>query len=159
MRACAERAAGAAVARRRTTAFSLLELVIALAIVALMAAYAVPTYVRHTARGHRIAVVTALYQAAQFLEANGGRRAGKRAESLPAGLDQSPSQGSAVYRLHVLPGGGMVSGGYVIEAEPVASGPMGDDACGVFVLDSTGRRSNRTTAMQAARDVDCWSAR
>ncbi|PTB21059.1 pilus assembly protein PilE [Trinickia symbiotica] len=159
MRACTERAAGAAVARRRTSAFSLLELVIALAIVALMAAYAVPTYVRHTARGHWIAVVTALYQAAQLLEANGGLRAGKRGESLPAGLDQSPSQGGAVYRLHVLPGGGLLTGGYVIEAEPVASGPMGDDACGVFVLDSTGRRSNRTAAMQAPRDGDCWSAR
>ncbi len=136
----------------------MLELAIALAIAALLAAYAVPTYIRHAARGHRMAVVTAIYRAAQFLEANPGQRMGKRGESLPAGLDQSPSQGAAVYRLRALPGG-HENGGYVIEAQPAAPGPMHDDSCGIFVLDATGKRWNRATAPPPPHDGDCWSAR
>jgi type IV pilus assembly protein PilE len=156
MRAITE--AGAVVARRRARAFSLLELVIALAIVAVVAAYAVPAYVRHAARGHRIAVVTALYRAAQFLEASADRQIRPGDAQLPAGLDRVPPHGSAVYRLLVMRGG-FENGSYVLEARPVESGPMGDDACGTFVLDATGKRSNRATATRAPPDTDCWSGR
>jgi type IV pilus assembly protein PilE len=139
-------------------AFSLLELVIAIAIVAVMAAYAVPTYVRHAARGHRIAAVTALYQAAQFLEANGNRPNRSAGDGLPPGLDQAPSHGPAVYRLRVL-SGNAENGGYAIEARPADSGPMREDACGTFVLDATGSRSNRAMTASAPLNSDCWSAR
>ncbi len=152
------RGAVGVVTRRRSAAFSLLELVIALSIVAVMAAYAVPAYVRHMARGHRMSAVTALYQAAQFLEANPKPRIGKGREWLPAGFDQAPSDGAAVYRLRAVPGA-VENGGYVIEAQPVESGPMRGDSCGVFVLDATGKRSNRTADARMPRDIDCWSAR
>jgi prepilin-type N-terminal cleavage/methylation domain-containing protein len=89
MRAVADVVAG----RHGRRAFSLLELVIAIAIVAVVAAYAVPTYVRHSARGHRMSAATALYQAAQFLEANGNSPNRSVGEGLPPGLDQAPSQG------------------------------------------------------------------
>lgn len=153
------RAVDANAGRRRKRAFSLLELVIALAIVAVVAAYAVPTYVRHAARGHRIAVVTAIYRAAQFLEANAEYRHSRPGgERLPPGLDQAPSHGVAVYRLHVL-AGDLEHGGYAIEARPVESGPMRGDACGMFVLDARGNRSNRSVATPEPPDMDCWSAR
>ncbi|MEA3122589.1 MAG: type pilus assembly protein PilE [Paraburkholderia sp.] len=154
MRAVTEAVAG----QHTRRAFSLLELVIAMAIVAVVAAYAVPTYVRHTARGHRIAAVTGLYRAAQFLEAHGNRSGRSEGEGLPPGLEQAPSQGLAVYRLRVLPGA-LENGGYAIEARPANSGPMRDDACGTFVLDATGKRSNRATAASAPLTSDCWSAR
>jgi type IV pilus assembly protein PilE len=150
--------ADAVVGRHGRRAFSLLELVIAIAIVAVVAAYAVPTYVRHVARGHRIAAVTALYQAAQFLEANGNRLNRSKGEGLPPGLDQAPSHGLAVYRLRVLPGD-LENGGYAVEARPAESGPMRDDACGTFVLDATGKRSNRAMTASAPLNADCWSAR
>jgi type IV pilus assembly protein PilE len=150
--------ADAVVGRHGRRAFSLLELVIAIAIVAVVAAYAVPTYVRHAARGHRIAAVTALYRAAQFLEANGNRPNRSEGEGLPPGLDQAPSQGRAVYRLRVL-SGDLENGGYAIEARPADSAPMRDDACGTFVLDATGKRSNRAMTASAPLNSDCWSAR
>ncbi len=154
MRAVADAVAG----RRGRRAFSLLELVIAIAIVAVVAAYAVPTYVRHAARGHRLSAVTALYRAAQFIEANGNSPNRTVGEGLPPGLDHAPSQGHAVYRLRVLSGDNE-KGGYAIEARPTNSGPMRDDACGTFVLDATGKRSNRAMTASASLDSDCWSAR
>src|SRR5260364_485282 len=47
---------------------SLLELVIVLAIVAILSAYVIPAYQSYIRRGHRSAVCTALYRAAQAVE-------------------------------------------------------------------------------------------
>jgi type IV pilus assembly protein PilE len=141
---------------RRATGFSMLELVIALAMVAGLAAYAMPSYVSRVARGHRIDAAIALHRAAQFLEAKGGTEAS--AVALPSGLDRAPAHGTAVYRLHMLPAGGS-NGGYAVEARPIEAGPMRGDVCGTLVLDATGKRSNRATPMGAPVGEDCWLAR
>ena len=52
----------------RPYGFTLIELVVALAIVALLAGFAIPAYRQQVAQGHRAAAVTALYRAAQHLE-------------------------------------------------------------------------------------------
>ncbi|TKC91126.1 pilus assembly protein PilE [Trinickia terrae] len=134
----------------------MIELVVALAIVAILAAYAVPSYRSHVARGHRIDAAAAVYRAAQFVEASafaGGEAA------LPAGLDQAPPYGTAIYRLRVLPGNDS-NGGYTIEARPLPTGPMGDDACGAYTLDASGARSNRSAAYDGTRLAsDCWYTR
>ncbi|HTI18835.1 MAG TPA: type IV pilin protein [Trinickia sp.] len=148
-----------AAGRHTERAFSLLEVVIALAIVAVVAAYAVPNHVRHVARGHRMAVVTALYRAAQFLEAEAGEgHPGLNHERLPAGLDQVPSHGVPVYRLRVS-SGAPGNGGYTLEALPVESGPMRDDACGTFVLNATGKRFNRSASGYVPPEAHCWAGR
>src|ERR1700744_3337923 len=90
---------GRGMTRTYTSAFTLLELMIALAIAATLAAFAVPSYHNHVARTHRIDAASALYRAAQFVE--GAARGGVPA--LPPGLDQAPQFGSAIYRLRVLP--------------------------------------------------------
>ncbi|MGH8780495.1 type IV pilin protein [Paraburkholderia sp.] len=146
---------------RRTTAFTLLELVIALAIAATLAVFAIPAYRSHIARAHRIDAAAALYRAAQFVEsANPDAQ-----RTLPPGLDRAPESGTAVYRLSVLPADA-TNGGYAIRAAPVDPGPMSDDACGTFVLDATGARTNRGAGGAggggevAADAVDeCWNRR
>jgi type IV pilus assembly protein PilE len=140
------------VAMKQTTrAFSLLELIVALAIAATLAAFAIPSYHGHIAKAHRTDAASALYRAAQFVESP----AHADGAPLPAGLDQAPQGGRAVYRLRILPADDS-NGGYALEAQPLDNGPMAEDACGTFILDATGARSNRSTV--GADSSDCWSA-
>ncbi|MFC0397558.1 type IV pilin protein [Paraburkholderia rhizosphaerae] len=152
-------------------AFTLLELVIALAIIAVLAAFAVPSYRAQISRGHRMDAAAALYRAAQFVES---APRGGGTIMLPSGFDQVPQSGAAVYRLQMLPADD-ANGGYTLEARPTEAGPMHDDRCGIFALDATGLRSNRASATSGAPvdlgsgassgntlsvdSVQCWSAR
>lgn len=141
--------------RRRSHGFTMLELVIALSIAAILAAYAVPSYRSHVARGYRIDAAAAVYRAAQYVEAN----AFAGVTTLPNGLDQSPQYGTAIYRLRLLPGDES-NGGYAVEARAVDTGPMRDDLCGTYVLDATGARSNRSVFKDGALSTDdCWHTR
>jgi type IV pilus assembly protein PilE len=160
MLVCRASATTAPAAGRGNKGFSLLEAIMALSIVAIVAAYALPAYVRHTARGHRMAAVTALYKAAHFVEASSHDVTRGPHARLPPGLDQAPSLGMAVYRLRLIPGY-LANGGYALEARPVEPGPMAADACGTFVLDATGRRWNRPSTARAnvALEAHCWSMR
>ncbi|PLZ00177.1 pilus assembly protein PilE [Burkholderia sp. WAC0059] len=135
-------------------AFTLLELVIALAIAAVIAAFALPSYRGQIAHGYRADAVAALYRAAQFVDSRF-----PDAAALPAGLDRAPESGTAVYRLRVLSGND-ASGGYVIEARPMEDGPMRDDSCGVFTLDATGERGNQSAAGTGTPPwAECWGIR
>ncbi|WP_310630446.1 type IV pilin protein [Paraburkholderia sp.] len=140
---------------RNGRAFTLLELMIALAAAAIVAAFALPGWRNQIARGHRIDAAAALYRAAQFVDAQSPSVA-----ALPSGIDQAPPAGRAVYRLKLLPGDD-TNGGYAIAAAPVESGPMRDDACGTFLLDAAGARGNRIGGADAGAALvrDCWRDR
>lgn len=143
--------------RRRQTGLSMLELVVTLALSAVLSAYAVPAYVGYTARGHRIDAVIALHRAAQHMAAN--PPVAGRAAAFPPGLDRAPAQGRAVYRLEWLPAPDGADG-YEIQAVPLEGGPMHGDACGTFVLDALGTRSNRgAQALHGAAVQACWAGR
>jgi type IV pilus assembly protein PilE len=134
-------------------AFTLLELMIALAITATLLTFAVPSYHSQVARTHRIDAASALYRAAQFVEGT----ASDGAAILPSGLDQAPQFGAPIYRLHMLPADD-VNGGYSLEATPTEAGPMRNDGCGIFTLDATGLRGNRSgTSGAASTKGECWN--
>lgn len=153
-------------ARIQMRAFTLLELMIALAIVAVIAAFAFPSYRSQIARSHRTEAAAAIYRAAQFVEmqrqtpdTTTAATSGTSVITLPAGLDQAPQSGTAVYTLRVLPADES-NGGYAIEANPVDTGPMRGDACGTFMLDATGRRANLSGSDATMPGVDeCWGSR
>ncbi|WP_250492697.1 type IV pilin protein [Caballeronia sp. GAWG1-1] len=143
--------------------FTLLELIIALCIVAIIATFAVPAYRQHVAKAHRLDAAAASMRAVQYIECTRLAQSATDAVTLSAGMDQAPSSGAPVYRLAVLPESA-TNGGYSIEATPVAYGPMQDDSCGVFIVDATGVRSNRTTgsaatALDTAQSTACWGGK
>ncbi|MEK6426275.1 MAG: type IV pilin protein [Burkholderia gladioli] len=138
-----------------TSAFTLIELAIVLAVVAVIAAFAVPSYRRQIERGHRLAAVTALYRSAHDLASRGGGEPGRQ----PVELGTIPEHGAPVYRLTVEP---MESGGYLLSATPVRQGPMAGDHCGSYLLRSDGSRANRMPDDEAGPGEPrpgCWTMR
>ncbi|WP_175944921.1 type IV pilin protein [Caballeronia sp. BCC1704] len=142
--------------------FSLLELMIALGVAAIIATFAIPAYQSHVGKAHRLDAAAALFKAVQFVESARLSQTGAGTVALSAGIDQAPSSGTAVYRLTLLPESA-TNGFYTIEAAPVSPGPMEADACGVFTIDATGSRSNRltdgATALDAAKSAACWAGK
>ncbi|WP_255779286.1 type IV pilin protein [Mycetohabitans sp. B5] len=138
----------------RRRGMTLVELAVAVAIVAILATYALPTYREQMRRSMRVAAVSAVYRAAHYVEiqltqrtqALGGAAIVTEPIVLPAELGRAPSDGRAAYALRVT-GTTRVNGGYSVVAEPLHDGPMADDhLCGAFKLDATGQRSNSGAA-------------
>ncbi|KMY86288.1 Type IV pilus biogeneis protein PilE [Candidatus Paraburkholderia calva] len=140
--------------------FSLLELIIALGVAGIIATFAIPAYRTHIAKAHRLDAA-ALMRAVQFVETSRlSQTPGGDVIALPAGMDRVPSGGgvAAIYALTLLLESAS-NGGYTIEAAPIASGAMQDDACGIFVIDATGSKTNHTNANEAARSSSCWTGK
>lgn len=145
------------------------ETLLALLIAALVSAYAIPTYQEHRARGYRQAVVQAMYACALQWEEERGtfpdHVAGFDAASRGGGGKGMCAAPSAPYRLVARDtdaganlGGQRDAPGYVIEATPLPQGPLRDDRCGAFTLDSAGRRGNRRAGGSGdGAFAGCWS--
>ncbi|BBO59343.1 prepilin-type N-terminal cleavage/methylation domain-containing protein [Mycoavidus sp. B2-EB] len=138
---------------------------VALAIIASVSFYIIPSYQNSIRRGHRLVACTAVYRAAQMIERSSEtvtRIASGKVGSLPAGFEQAPQDAKAVYRLRAHANNG-TNGGYTIEAEPINPGPMHGDRCGRYLLDANGRRANQALgeAAQASPKMVayCWQGR
>lgn len=157
---------------------TLVEITFALLLVVLVASYAVPTYREYIARGHRQMAIDALHATALDIELVGGYggEAGGRALSDAGHSGTSvatadrrgiPANGRPIYRLRIERAAASSSGplAYVISAEPIADGPQANDRCGVFFLDASGLRGNRTRGDGDASREDavampgCWQGR
>ncbi|NDP60906.1 MAG: prepilin-type N-terminal cleavage/methylation domain-containing protein [Oxalobacteraceae bacterium] len=150
----------------RMSGFTLVELMITAAIVAILASVALPAYTSYIARAKRADARTQLVQAAQYMQrfyaANDSfkqDRAGNAViDQIPTNLKQSPSHsGTKIYELSI-PADTLSSASYVLQMAPVAGGSMAADSCGTFTLTSTGVRGiriNSTDGAAAKRDT-CW---
>jgi type IV pilus assembly protein PilE len=119
----------------RVGGFTMMELLVCLAVIGILLGIAVPAYQEHLQRVRRVDAQTDLVTLAQSLERFYTSRGTYTGATLP--FDQSPREaGKAFYRL------GFASGpdesGYTLQAEPV--GAMARDACGVLTLSSSGLR-------------------
>lgn len=127
--------------------FSLIELMIVVAVVAILASIAVPSYRESVAKGRRAEVRAVLLEAGQWMERHYSENfrydtntAGTAvADLFPASLRQSPRDTGGAYTLAV---SAVTARSYTITATPVAGGLMANDRCGGFQITNTGVRSN-----------------
>jgi type IV pilus assembly protein PilE len=120
---------------RRSGGFTLIEVVVVMAIVAILAAIAIPNYAAYIARGHRSEARMTLTQAAQWMERWRTQSGGYLNPPLPPALQQSPASGNVIYNIAVA----STAGAYILTATP--TGPMANDECGALTLDQTGQRT------------------
>ena len=127
--------------------FTLIELMIALAIVAVLTSLALPAYTSYVARAKRADARVQLVQVAQFMQrfyAANDSFAQDRANNdvlsqIPAALKQSPADSAKVYDL-VIPAESLSATGFELRMVPVLGSSMASDSCGSFTLTSAGLR-------------------
>ncbi|MDM0068019.1 type IV pilin protein [Variovorax sp. J31P207] len=138
---------------RRTAAFSMIEVMVALAIVAILAALSLPSYHEAVRRGRRAEARTGLLQAAHWLErvaTHTGSYLDDEAD-FPETLKGVPSNSYAIgFEASQARGSG-----YTLTATP--RGAQVGDRCGGFTLDQAGLRGLASASATEALQAECWN--
>lgn len=132
--------------RRHPRGFTLIELMITCAIIALLATIAYPSYAEYARKGRRADAQRALEEASQFLRRRYGSMDTHVGAQLPAGLRQSPREGAAAYTITLIENGTAVGTATTVSTHTytlraVRTGTMANDRCGDLELTHTGARS------------------
>ena len=133
----------------RPTGFTLIEVMIVVAIVGILAAIALPSYNEYIRRGHRADARAGLLQAQQWLE-RAATATGVYPTSLPASLTWS---GDGTKRYDIALAAGATNAAFTLTATP--KGAQVGDKCGTYTLTHTGLRgANGVTS--GAIVTECW---
>ena len=153
---------------RKHQGFTLIELMIVVAVIGILASIAYPSYREYVAKSRRAEAKTVLLSAQQWMERfytenfrydqNSAGTAVTDASQFPARFSQSPTEGSAVYTIAVvIPAN--TRDAYSVKATRKAGTAMATDRCGDFSLDHLGRKDlvNYSGFASKAAAIDaCW---
>ena len=141
-------AKGSGFHRAARSGFTLLELMIALVILAILLGLALPAYERYLRRAHRADAVRMLLEAAACEERIRTQTGYYDTTRCLDGLDGS------TYALRFEPPDQTAAMEFTLVAQPVHSDA--DDPCGALSLDQSGRRGISGNPLNLAR---CWGGR
>ena len=121
--------------------FTLIELMVVVAVVGILASIAYPSYQDYVRRSNRTQAISVLMESSQFLERNFteanryDQNAAGTAISLP--FNQSPKEGSATYGITVASASATT---FSLAATPIAGTVSASDACGTLTLNNLGQK-------------------
>ena len=134
------------VAHKHSRGITLIELIIAIGIVAILAAIGYPSYMEHVKSTRRGEAKATLLEVAQFMErkftSDGCYKCGSETVTLP--FTQVPRDGGSAY--YTISLASSTDTNYQLQALP--TGAMSGDSCGTYTLDQTGTHTPSSTT--------CW---
>ncbi len=139
-------------ARKSSAGFTLIEVMIVVAIIGILAAIAYPSYQDHVRKSRRADAQTALLELAQFMERHyttNGRylTSANAAPALP--FSEAPKDGTTKFYdlgFTATP----TANAYTLQAVP--KNAMANDSCGTLTLTNTGAKGQKAGATLA----ECW---
>jgi type IV pilus assembly protein PilE len=138
--------------KRLQQGFSLIEIMIVVAIVGIITAIAIPNYTEYVARGHRADARAGLLQAQQWMERASTAR-GTYPLTIPAELTWAAD---TTKRYTVGFQAGNTNSAFTLVATRRAGGSQASDRCGDFTLTNTGTRGANNLA-SGTTAAECWN--
>lgn len=137
---------------KRQIGFTLIELMIVVAVVAILAAIALPSYNEYVQRSHRANARGALLQASQWME-RAATAQGVYPASVPAGI--MAVEGGR----YTVAADSTTGATFTFTATPTAA--QAADRCGGFIINHAGTRTQTSTASVTAANLltvnECWN--
>lgn len=139
------------ISKRNLLGFTLIELMIVVAIVAILAAIAIPSYRKYVLQSHRSVAKSTLLEMAsreeRYYTLNNAYPASATSLNYPTATISVPDATAPYYQVSV------VSGGSSFSLQAVPTGPQLNDTCGTYTLNGLGIQGNTGNSTLSA---DCW---
>jgi type IV pilus assembly protein PilE len=128
--------------------FTLIELMMVVAVIGILAAIAFPSYQDSLRKGRRADAKAALLDLAQFTERSYTQNNTYSGITLP--YTQTPTSGAAKYYNLAL--ASATASTFSLTATPIAGTPQASDPCGTLSIDATGAK--QVTGLSVSQ---CWN--